>query len=224
MNSKLKAKTEAVKTLAESLKVNGVIDSYPHTNDNGLTRKIALEAITLNLSPSTETLLSNAGNISYVKDNRSATAYILDLIYGWFVEDIIIAHLKEEGIEVKLVGADAKRQFLKSGSISSDLDIEVTYPNGNTERFDIYFDSNGYWAKYNKIDIRESKWKTLVKHNAAMICISNEGVAIIDTNTEGVVIAPNNAWGGKPSATITNIKHKLQHISTLSTLINERVK
>lgn len=224
ITEKIVNKNKAVKQLAKTLNVSGVINSYPKETFNGrLNYQIAKEAATLNFTPETIKILSEVGNISFTKDARTAAAYAYDLIIGWFVEDIIIAYLENQGFTVIKIGADADRRFLKQGSIKSDLDIEIFNPKtGEKERFDIYFDSNGYWAKYDKIDIRESKWNTLVKNNAAMICLSNEGIAIIDINTEHT-IAPNPLWGNKNSATIKGIKHMLNHAQNLTQALTERL-
>lgn len=215
-------KSEAVKQLAASLGVSGVIANYPKEEWTGrLNYNVALQAATLMFTEETLNILAEVGNIGFNRDNRKAADYALDLIYGWMVEDIIIAYLTQQGFTVSKTGADFERRFLKSGAIKSDLDVEISI-NGKSVQYDIYFDSNGYWAKYDKVDIRESKWNTLVKNNAAMICVSLEGVAIIDTNTEHT-IAPNGAWGGKNSATIKGIKSQLKHAHSLTQSLTEHI-
>ena len=215
-------KSEAVKQLAASLGISGIIASYPKEEWTGrLNYSVALQASTLMFTQETLDILSEVGNIGFNRDNRKAADYALDLIYGWMVEDIIIAYLTQKGFTVNKTGVDFERRFLKSGAIKSDLDIEII-KSGKSVQYDVYFDSNGYWAKYDKVDIRESKWNTLVKNNAAMICVSLEGVAIIDTNTDHT-IAPNGAWGGKNSATIKGIKGQLKHAHSLAQSLTEHI-
>lgn len=224
ITDKIINKSNAVKELAKTLNVKGVIAKYPNEPFNGrLNYQIAKEAATLQFTDETLEILTQVGNISFTKDARTAAAYAYDLIMGWLVEDIIIEHIENSGLMVVKIGADAERRFLKSGAITSDLDIEIFNPNtGEKERFDIYFDANGYWAKYDKIDIRESKWNTLVKNNAAIICLSNQGVAIVDVNTDHT-IAPNPLWGNKNSATIKGIKGLLNHAHGLTQALTERL-
>jgi hypothetical protein len=223
ISDKIIRKCNAVQLLAETLGVTGVISSYPKEKWNGrLNYSIAKQAATLMITDETWEILSEVGNIGFNRDSRKAADYALDLIYGWMVEDIVIAYLTSKGFTVTKTGADNERRFLKSGAIKSDLDIEVITPEGKIEHFDIYFDSNGYWFKYDKIDIRESKWNTLVKNNAYMICVSNEGVAIIGTN-DNHTIAPNPLWGGKNSATVKGIKSKLKPAVNLAQSLTDHM-
>jgi len=222
VTDKLINKANTVQLLAETLGVTGIIAAYPKEEWNGrLNYSIAKQAATLMITDETWNILSEVGNIGFNRDSRSAAAYALDLIYGWIVEDIVIAYLKSNGFTVTKTGADNDRRFLKGGAIKSDLDIEIVL-NGKAVKYDIYFDANGYWAKYDKIDIRESKWNTLVKQNASMLCISLEGVAIIGTDTEHT-IAPNSAWGGKNSATIKGIKAQLKHAHSLTQSLTDHI-
>lgn len=222
ISDKIIRKAEAINTLAASLGVTGVIANYPKEEWSGrLNYSIAKQAATLMLTQKTLNILSEVGNIGFNRDSRKAYEYALDLIYGWMVEDIIIAYLTDNGFSVNKVGADHERRFLKQGAITSDLDIEIITASKSV-KYDVYFDSNGYWAKYDKIDIRESKWNTLVKNDAAMICVSLEGVAIIDTNTDHT-IAPNGAWGGKNAATVKGIKSQLKHAHSLVQSLTDHI-
>lgn len=222
LDNKIINKRNAVKTLAETLNVKGVISSYPKEAFNGrLNYQIALESATLNFTDDTVDILSTVGNISFNRDSRKAAHYALDLVYGWQVEDIIAKHLHTNGLTVNFIGADRERKFLKSGAITSDLDLRVANKD-ITADFDVFFDANNYWAKNDKIDIRKSKWNTLLKQNAAMICVSNAGFAIIDTNNTHTITA-NPLWGGKESATITGIKNQLQPLELLADTLKQRL-
>jgi hypothetical protein len=204
-------KRDAVLRLANQLGVDGVIKAYPKkASASQLTHKIALEAIKLDLTSETVAFLEANCNIPFAKDNRSSSEYGLSLIYGWFIEDIIVKWLEDNRFTVNKIGADSQRVFLKARNITTDLDIEVTNTiTGKTEKFDIYNDSRDYWVKNDKMDVRENKWNALVNHSAAMLCISSAGFAIIDT-TMPHKMAQNPLWGGKMAATIQGVKKHLK--------------
>jgi hypothetical protein len=211
ITKQLTSKRDAVLALANQLSVSGVIAAYPREAFNGrLTYKMALEAVNLEVSEETVSILEANCNIPFAKDGRSSAEYGLSLIYGWLIEDIIVKWLSDNNLTVNKIGADSQRQFLKAKSITTDLDIEVINPaTGKSEKFDIYNDSRDYWVKNNKMDIRENKWNALVKHSAAMLCISSAGFAIIDT-TSSHTMAQNPLWGGKMAATIQGVKDSLK--------------
>jgi hypothetical protein len=204
-------KRDAVILLASQLGVKGVISSYPKTGKtNQLTYKMAIEAINLTVSKETIDFLEAHCNIPFAKDGRSSAEYGLSLIYGWFIEDIIVKWLKDNGLTVNKIGSDCNREFLKAGNITTDLDIEVINPKtGKSEKFDIYNDSRDYWVKNNKMDVRENKWNALIRDSAAMLCISSSGFAIIDSKMPHTM-AQNPLWGGKMSATILGVKDMLK--------------
>lgn len=187
--------------------------SYPdETFQTHLTRKLAKQALSLKIDDFTVERLNSVCNIPFNKDGRSAAEYAIDLIYGWFVEDMVYEFLLQKGFEVEKTGSDKEREFLKSGKIKSDIDLNLSYKS-KTKSFDVYFDSQGYWQKTDKIDIRESKWKEIEKTDSGIICVSNQGFAIIDAGTE-YTLGPNSAWGGKTCATIKGIRNKLVDIDT----------
>ena len=215
MNEKLLNKKTSLMVLSNTLGLH--IDDLPYMYPdevftNYLTKKLAKQALNLNIDDFTVDRLNKVCNIPFNKDGRTAAEYAVDLIYGWFVEDMMYEFLMGKKFKVKKVGADKDRDFLPAGKIKTDLDLEITYGK-NTKKYDIYFDSQGYWNKTDKIDFRESKWKALQKENAGVICVSNYGFMIIDTNNEHT-FASNPAWGGKNCATIKGIRDNLVDVNT----------
>jgi hypothetical protein len=209
-NKKLTAKRDSLISLCDLLGVsfNDIPFMYPDINfDNFMTRQLAQESLSLDVSTKHSNRLEKICNIPFNRDNRTATEYAIDLIYGWFAEDIVIEFLQMQGFDVERTGVDKEREFLSSGRIKSDLDISITVGKV-TKSFDIYFDSQGYWSKTDKIDVRESKWKSLEKEGASIICASNSGFGIIDSSIE-YTFGPNPLWGGKNCATVKGIKSKL---------------
>lgn len=187
-----------------------------------LTKDLATQALNLKMDKFHSSRLEQLCNIKFNRDNRTEVEYAIDLIYGWFVEDLISEYLQGKGFKVQLSGVDREREFLSSGQIKSDLDLHVSR-GGKTRYFDVYFDSQNYWEKNNKMDVRESKWNTIMKENASIICVSNAGFAIIDGDSEHT-FAPNPLWGGKKCATIKGIKSQLVDIDTFIGLLKSKIK
>ena len=137
-------------------------------------------------------------------------------------EDAVIEYLLQNGFDVEKMGADSERVFLKSSKITTDIDVNITYGE-DSKMFDIYFDSQGYWAKYDKIDIRESKWKSISRDGTSIICVSNQGFAIIDSDSKHS-FGPNPLWGGKNCATIIGIKSQLVEKDKFVGLLKSKIK
>lgn len=210
LNEKLLAKRNSLRLLADSVGI--FLDDIPFQYPNEvftdrLTEGLAKQAINLRLSDLNYKKLNELCSITYNRDVRTAVEYGIDLIYGWLAEDIVYHFLIKNGFYVVKNGVDKERAFLKNSNIKSDLDVVVGHSK-KSRMYDIYFDSNGYWNKYNKMDIRESKWKEIHKQNAGVICISNFGFAVIDGSSEHT-LAPNGAWGGKMSAKIEGVRELL---------------
>lgn len=196
---------------------------YPNeTFVNYLTMSLADQALYLQVSEEYSKKLESLCNISYNRDARTPVEYAIDLIFGWIVEDVVIEYLLLNGFNVEKIGADSERVFLSSGNITTDNDVRIEY-SGKSKEFDIYFDSQGYWTKYDKIDIRESKWKSITKDGISIICVSNQGFAIIDSDSE-YSFGPNPLWGGKNCATIKGIKSQLVDLESFIVLLKSKIK
>jgi hypothetical protein len=225
VNDKLRAKRDSLFLLSEKLGIH--VDEIPfmypdQVFDKSLTRKLAQQALNLTVDDFHSERLDKLCDIRFNRDARTAAEYAIDLIYGWFVEDLVLEYLQLKGFKVKKQGVDKDREFLPNSKIKSDIDLEVFV--GKASRlFDVYFDSQGYWQKNNKLDIRESKWKELEKTNSSVLCISNFGFGIIDSSSEHT-FGPNPLWGGKNSATIKGIKDKLTDLDQFTKNIKEKIK
>lgn len=224
MNEKLLNKKNSL--LALSMKLGLHADDLPYMYPDEvfttyLTKNLAKQALNLHIDDLTVDRLNKVCNIPFNKDGRTAAEYAIDLIYGWFAEDLMYEFLLGKGIKVEKVGADKDRDFLPAGKIKTDLDFKITHSK-KSKNYDVYFDSQGYWTKTDKIDFRESKWKALSKENSGVLCISNQGFAVMDTNHE-YTMRSNPAWGGKNCATITGIKDKLVDVETFIKQLKKNV-
>ena len=99
-NKKLIDKRDSLIRLAKKVGVDyeTIPFMYPRESfDRVLTYQVALEAFKLDMSPEHQERLNDICNIPFNRDNRSAAEYAIDLIYGWFAEDIIIEFLLSKG-------------------------------------------------------------------------------------------------------------------------------
>jgi hypothetical protein len=225
-NDKLLAKRNSLKAL--SVKLGQHLDDLPYyypdeVFSTKLTRKLVKQSLNLRIDDYTIDRLNTVCNIPFNKDGRTAAEYAIDLIYGWLVEDMVAALLEQKGFAVEKTGVDREREFLKSGKIKSDIDLSVRHEDSVKEKsFDVYFDSQGYWKKTNRIDIRESKWKEIEKTSSGVLCISNDGFAIIDAGSE-YTFGPNSSWGGKNCATIKGIRDNLVELPEFLILLKNNI-
>lgn len=207
LSSNFKAKRDSLYQLARTLGVD--LDAIPYNYPNEpftdhLTQKVANQALDFEMDTEVYNRLSELCNMTYNRDIRSAGDYGVDLIYGWLAEDIVVEYLKSNDFEVEMQGVDSQRYFLSSGQIKSDIDLLIS-KDGRSRNYDVYFDSQGYWNKTDRLDLRESKWNELTKSGAGVLCISNYGFAVVDA-TSNYTMRPNPLWGGKMCATIEGIK------------------
>ena len=61
--------------------------------------------------------------------NRSYTAYFKELIKGWVLEDLIMAMLKEKGIDIEHNGHDADRRIKLGVNVTQESDFSIKVGN-----------------------------------------------------------------------------------------------
>ena len=119
----------------------------------------------------------------HLRGERSGAEYGADLILGWIVEDAFKSWAIESGISSELAGHDRNRDFLMPGKISASSDFVVGIR--NPRRLELATDYKGHWAKYNKYDLRDSKFEKLCKESALLflVDVANSKGALIDLAT-----------------------------------------
>lgn len=221
ISEKLKNKRQSLLLLADSLGVDlkDLYLKYPdEVFDRRMTQDLFKQALNLRFTDINSSRLAEICDIRFNRDVRSAEEYAVDLIFGWMVEDLIVEFLSINGFSVELVGVDRDRQFLENKNIKSDLDLLVN----NVAKFDVYFDSGGYWNKTDRLDVRESKWKQIVNDSASIICVSNQGLMLVDSSVD-YEIRQNPLWGGKSCATVYGVKSKLSNPSEFLDSFRENI-
>lgn len=92
------------------------------------------------------------------RDKRSPLQYGQDLVASWVFEDYLLTFLQKNGIQVTLNGTDRVRRILPHGKVSAVSDYLLTY-NNRKAFIELANDYTGYWARNNRCDLRDDKWK-----------------------------------------------------------------
>jgi hypothetical protein len=175
------------------------------------------ECLSLDLSESSEKLISERCRLAFHRDMRSSIEYGLDLVFGWLSEDLILEVLRGKGIEVELAGEDRHREFLTPNQIGTSSDFRIAI-GGKIRSLEIVFSWNSYWKNTDSWDIRDSKFRHLSRFGEESLCFglelpSLEGFLIDMKNLkESFVQRPNPAWGNKNSYTLKGMRARLRRI------------
>lgn len=116
----------------------------------------------------------------HLRGDRSGAEYGADLVLGWLVEDAFRVWAIDAGISSELVGHDRNREFLKPGKISAASDFLIG--NFSPRKLELATDYKGHWKKYNKYDLRDSKFKKLCQESALLflIDVANSKGAVVN--------------------------------------------
>lgn len=155
---------------------------YPDEEFNRrLNKKLANEILSGRLPENWVDLRELGENLKQHMDRRTPLEYLIGLIHGWIIEDIVIHFLKGQDLTPTKNGADADRQFLDESMITSSSDITI-----NGYHFDISYDSKDYWKRDEQggNDIRLNKWNSVKAVNGFLIIITNDGIVLVDSNKE----------------------------------------
>ena len=175
------------------------------------------ECLKLQLSEASERLIAERCKLNFHKDMRSSIEYGLDLVFGWLSEDLILEVLQRSGISVQLTGEDKHREFLPPNEIGTTSDFLLNI-NGISRPLEIVFSWNDYWKNTDRWDLRDSKFRHLVRAGEESLCLgielpSLEGFLIDMRNFKDTFIQrPNPAWGNKNSYTLSGMRTKLKKI------------
>lgn len=139
-------------------------------------------------------------------DKRSVSEYGRDLVASWLFEDFIIRKLSENGLDVRKNGSDRNREILPSLSISPASDCTVAV-NGKKRCMEIICDYSGWWKRNGQVDLRDGKYKSLLRENSMLLGISFTDklyFLISDIGSVDALYIPNHKpYGDKPAYKIT---------------------
>ena len=136
--------------------------------------------------------------------------------------------MQEEGINIRLSGADRTRTILPNQRTSTSSDYIIR--NNNDEEYfaELVNDYTGFWYRYQKLHLRDNKYLQLQRRHSLLLAlaltISTQKFAVFDFRQDipAVYIPSHRPFGHKPAYelnisqemlhdfSIENIKHQLQ--------------
>jgi len=218
-NAKFESKIQSLQTLESklNLEIKDILCKYKNqTFANSEINKMDFfkECVALELSEQSLQLLTTRCSLSFHKDNRSSIEYGIDLVLGWLSEDLIYEFLSANGFKLSSEGSDSKRDFLPKGKITTKADFLYTTKQKASE-LEIVIAWNSHWSKYDKWDLRESKFKAISRVANKFYCLGIElptckGFILDMSLIQNKFVRRNNeAWGGKTVYTLYGVKNLL---------------
>lgn len=149
------------------------------------------------------------------RDKRTSMQYGQDLVASWLFEDMLMGELQESGISISKAGADRNREILSNARVSSSSDCLVSY-NGRERLLELMSDYSGYWAKYHKLELRDSKFTKMQESKSLFLGISTEDKKFIlldmSERFDFTFIPSYFLYGGKPAYSIKLPKNLMEDL------------
>ena len=103
------------------------------------------------------------------RDYRDAISFFQDLICSWIFEDIVVANLQKEGLDIVLDGC-ATRKILPDKDVSAESDFVLNY-NGLLIHIELVQDYTGFWKRKMLCDLRDNKIYKIKEQNSILLGI-----------------------------------------------------
>lgn len=178
---------------------------------------IVLQGNVVQLQANYPTTWENIQSCQHNRDNRSPLAYAQDLVASWLIEDYIIGALNDAGLPVAHAGADKERKILANAFVSSDSDASVVL-NGKSVPLELMCDYKGYWSRFKKIDLRDSKFTKLKNSESLFLGISttDKKFILLDFSkpVNSTFIPSHFPFGGKSAYSVAISANDLHNFST----------
>ena len=171
-------------------------------------------------------MLNERCDLPFLKDKRTPVEYGIELAYGWIVEDIILIALLYLGYEADLDSLDKDREYLDKNNISSRSDFRVkVYETGEEKMIELVVSWTDYWRSSDCLDLRETKYKSMVSKAEGTICLGVEIPTLtgfsFDMSQVGAEFEKrdNPAWGFKPAYTLYGLTGRMVSLSDAMNLV-----
>ena len=147
----------------------------------------------------------NLSSCKHNRDHRTAMEYGQDLVSSWLFEDLLMEQLQKAGITIENAGADKNREVLPNSKVSASSDCLVSY-NGKERLLELMSDYTGYWSKYGKMELRDSKFSKMKNTNSLFLGVSTKDnkYILLDMSREfeAAFIPSYFLYGGKPAYSV----------------------
>lgn len=166
------------------------------------------------LTNASETFINHRCDLTRLRDSRTPLEYGKELAIGWIMEDVLLEAIASVGIEIELQGFDQRREFLDQEQISARSDYWIRL-DGELVSLELVTSWGNYWQSSDKLDLRDSKFKSMVTKAERTLCLGVEASSLngfcLDMQKDKDLFEskPNPAWGFKPAHTLEGISSKL---------------
>lgn len=175
-------------------------------------------------------IYENLLSCGHHSDSRTPIKYGQDLVASWVFEDFFLNEMQSAGLNISLSGADRNRTILPNQRTSTSSDYIITAPSDNQILMELVNDYTGFWAKNQKLHLRDNKYSQLQRNNCLLLAIAlspqTQKYAIFDFREviPAHLIPKHRPFGYKPAYelqipsdmlhdfSITNVKN---HISSI---------
>ena len=155
----------------------------------------------------------NLNSCKHNRDSRTVLEYGQDLVSSWLFEDFLMEKLSEAGIKIEHSGTDKDREVLPNTRVSASSDYMVSC-NDRTRLLELMSDYTGYWAKYGKMELRDSKFKKMQESGSLFLGVSavDNKYILLDMGEkfESRFIPSYFLYGGKPAYSVKLPKQSMK--------------
>lgn len=162
-------------------------------------------------------IYENILSCSHQADARRPIQYAKDIVASWIFEDYLLRKLQNGNvpIEIELAGADRNREILPASKVSSNSDYRIKVSNNLSAKLELMCDYTGFWARTNRLHLRDQKYLGLTRESALLL-----GVSLLDSNLVFLdfgqpieaTYLPYHPYYHKPAYEI-NLEHHLEQFS-----------
>ncbi len=157
----------------------------------------------------------NLFSCNHNRDRRTPMEYGQDLVASWLFEDMLMDNLKKAGVSVVGAGADKNREVLSNAKVSASSDCLVSY-NGKERLLELMSDYTGYWSRYHKMELRDSKFTKMQESKSLFLGVSttDNKYILLDMGEqfEFKFIPSYFLYGGKPAYSVKLPKEAMKEL------------
>ena len=151
-----------------------------------------------------------------LSDDRNSRLYMINLITGWIIEDIVVVILQDVGFNAKLNGDDADRRFLKNPTKEPDIEID-----GST-KLELKSDNTGYCKNTGYYDFKKKSYKLLKEDELVLLRLVESEEYFVFTKESCTILGEGKAYG-EPSKKVEVSSGETVDLVNLKSELNKYV-